>query len=502
MDNIKNIGIYIRLSVKDANANNEKESNSIKSQRLMLNDYISKSNEFSKCNVYEYVDENYSGTNFNRPKIKQLLDDVRSKKIDCIIVKDISRFGRNYIEVGNYLENVFPFLNIRFIAVNDKYDSSNTETVGDIESVFKTIMADLYAREVSVKVKKARENLIKNGKYLYKNAMGYIKSKDDKYMICPNSECDWIIKYIFEQVASGRIKSELCIELNNREIPTPNRFYYSKSDKKENEKTFWNQTKIQLIIKNPIYVGDYYNNGVLIKENAHEPIVDRELFNLANSKYRTNKKSNEPRKKNLLTPIMKCDICDYKMKISSHNKHYVCISYKINDTLECTNTRISIVRIKKSILLHLKKINKISQSKKELLKSSNNKIMLDSLNSELKNKSDELNRWNIRFKELLQSKVNTTLCDTEFSAKNDLIQSKRNELNQEIGTIKEKISQTKIAITQDENTLSNNFNISNIEEFTDDILVSLVDEIRVVNNDLIRIKLKFSDKFQKIKLEN
>lgn len=119
------VGIYLRISNEDDNKS--QESDSIKNQRLLIYDFIDSFQELKNSSCFEYVDDGYSGTNFNRPGVKTLLDDIKLNKINCIIVKDLSRFGRNYIEVSNYLENIFPFFDIRFIAINDNYDSNNNK---------------------------------------------------------------------------------------------------------------------------------------------------------------------------------------------------------------------------------------------------------------------------------------------------------------------------------------------------------------------------------------
>ena len=158
------MAIYIRLSIEDENIG---ESNSIKNQRDLLTSFIKSNNEFTDCELLEFCDDGYSGTNFNRPQISKLLQMVRKGAIDCIIVKDFSRFGRNYIEVGDYLEQVFPFLDIRFISVNDNYDSSkNYSSLGGIEVALRTLIYDLYSKDLSVKCKSGIVSRWKRGEYI------------------------------------------------------------------------------------------------------------------------------------------------------------------------------------------------------------------------------------------------------------------------------------------------------------------------------------------------
>ena len=143
---------YIRLSSADEDAvyGDKPESNSVSNQRMLLDSYIQREAEFSGCPVLEFLDDGRSGTNFARPGVRALLDAAKRREIDCVIVKDFSRFGRNYIEVGNYLEQVFPFLGIRFISVNDGYDSSNYPygVAGDLNNAIRNLINELYSRDL------------------------------------------------------------------------------------------------------------------------------------------------------------------------------------------------------------------------------------------------------------------------------------------------------------------------------------------------------------------
>mgnify|MGYP003515621496 FL=1 len=146
------IALYMRLSMEDKE--NEEESNSILNQRLLLRRFVLDKFADVKTEVMEFVDDGYSGTNFDRPSVKELLENAKEAKIDCIIVKDFSRFSRDYIEMGAYLEQIFPFLGIRFISVNDHYDSNDYigKSAG-MDTSFKYLVNDLYAKDISVKVK-------------------------------------------------------------------------------------------------------------------------------------------------------------------------------------------------------------------------------------------------------------------------------------------------------------------------------------------------------------
>ncbi len=173
---IWSVALYIRLSQEDSdNGENRKESNSVTSQKTLLNEYI---NEHKDLIVYDtYVDDGYTGTDFNRPEFQRLLKDMRKGNINCVLVKDLSRLGRNYIEVGNYIEQIFPLFNIRFIAINDSVDSFKNPTSGNTILVpFKNLINDEYARDTSIKIRSA------------------LNSRKKKRRICRSISIIWIYK--------------------------------------------------------------------------------------------------------------------------------------------------------------------------------------------------------------------------------------------------------------------------------------------------------------------
>lgn len=214
------IATYIRLSSDD---NNIGESNSIKHQRDLLHDYINNSPELSSAHVLEFVDDGYSGITFNRPSMAKLLEQAKRGLINCIIVKDLSRLGRNYLEMGNYLEKIFPFLGIRVIAINDHYDSDkNIGTTTEIEVPFKNLINDLYAKDISKKVKTAQHSLKKQGKFISAYAFyGYLKDRKDKHQLIIDPESSKVVKRIFKLYIDGTGMTDIARILNDEGVLTP-----------------------------------------------------------------------------------------------------------------------------------------------------------------------------------------------------------------------------------------------------------------------------------------
>ena len=202
------IANYIRLSMEDLDLCDSKEkveSVSISNQRSFINTFIEQRKEFEGAEIKEFVDEGYSGTNFDRPAIKELLLLCRQGEIDCIIVKDLSRFGRNYLEVGDYLEQIFPLLGIRFISINDRFDSKDFfGQRGGMDVALRNFIYEMYSRDLSQKVKSGVTTCMKRGEY-YAGCMvyGYRKSSDGKKMEIDEGAAV-TIRRIFQELADGK----------------------------------------------------------------------------------------------------------------------------------------------------------------------------------------------------------------------------------------------------------------------------------------------------------
>ncbi len=214
------IALYIRLSIED----NKTESLSIENQKHTLHRYVDSMNDIKNYDILEFVDNGYSGTNFERPAVQELLDLVRDGKINCIIVKDFTRFGRNSIEVGYFIERVFPLYNIRFIAINDDFDSSRFEgDTGGINLAFKYLISEFYSRDLSIKYKSAKYVKFRRGEYQSKLCpYGYRKSADGRME--PDEQTAPNVRLIFELARDGCGPAEIVRQLFRRGLPTPGEY--------------------------------------------------------------------------------------------------------------------------------------------------------------------------------------------------------------------------------------------------------------------------------------
>lgn len=211
------IALYIRLSIEDY----KYDSLSIENQSLVLHEYAASMPEALNAEITEFIDNGYSGTNFERPQVQKLIELVRANQIDCIIVKDFSRFGRNSIETGYFIERVFPLFHTRFISISDDFDSSKFKgDTGGMDVAFKYLISEYYSRDMSIKTKSAKYAKMQRGEYQSKICpYGYRKSADGRME--PDPEAAAVVQLIFQLAAEGINATAITRELFRRSIPTP-----------------------------------------------------------------------------------------------------------------------------------------------------------------------------------------------------------------------------------------------------------------------------------------
>ncbi len=296
--------IYLRLSKEDGDVTtgSKNESNSISNQKSLIMDYLKDKPEIQVVSIRE--DDGYSGVDFNRPSFQLMLEDVQKGTIDCIIVKDLSRFGRNYIEAGRYLEKLFPTLGVRFIAVNDNYDSLNVDTAHDVVMPFKNLINDSYCRDLSVKIRSHLAVKRKNGEFIGAFACyGYLKDTENKNQLVIDTYAGSVVQDIFRMKINGYSQYRIANILNEQGILSPMEYKRSigvrfETSFKVNPKALWSAKAVSRILTNEVYTGVLIqgkqttpNHKVKVRqaveekdwvrvENAHPAIIDRRLYEI------------------------------------------------------------------------------------------------------------------------------------------------------------------------------------------------------------------------------
>ena len=376
---------YLRLSIEDGDVVsdvNKVESNSIHHQRALLTHYRNENNLYPDLSVMEFVDDGYSGTNFERPAVKEMLSLVRSGKIRCILVKDISRFGRNYLEVGDYLEHIFPFLGVRFMAINDHYDSIDyIGTTGGIEVAFRSLLYDMYSKDLSVKMNSTLKIRRKRGDFIGPGApFGYKFSENRKVLAVDQVAAEYV-KRIFELACEGYSTGKIAVKLNEENIPTPGEYkrkhgyhYHMTS-----EKGFWDRKNVLVILKNEVYIGTVVNAKYRVRkvgakrfdrvpdeeriyaQSKHEAIVSEDIFRKASEVIRN--RGNQRGKKHdfagsgILQGKVKCRYCKKSMvRITCTTVPYFCCERAAYDKKSrCFCGRIKESDIEKIVLDQINK---------------------------------------------------------------------------------------------------------------------------------------------------
>lgn len=377
---IYNAVIYMRISKEDKN---KEESNSIINQKAIIYEFLKLKPEINV--VSEKADDGYSGVNFDRPAFKEMIKDIEENKINCVIVKDLSRFSRNYIDCGKYIENYFPLKKIRFISVNDNYDSINKANIilEGITIPFKSLMNDFYCSDISKKIRSSLEIKRKKGDYMSAIAVyGYKKNPNNKNELVIDSYASKIVKNIFEYKLLGMSNRAIANKLNKEGILSPYEYNQICGIKmndnfKKNNKALWHESSIISILKNPIYTGileqgkseavSYKVKKIIKKdrnswnivENTHEAIISKEIFKTVNKILGFDTRVSPGNK--MIYPfsgILFCGDCGFNIVRSTIKRnnctylYYVCSGYKAGN---CTGHRINGNLLEKSVILSINK---------------------------------------------------------------------------------------------------------------------------------------------------
>lgn len=340
-DRIWKAGIYARLSNFDGGAD---DKNSIANQVEFIKDKMEKYSDviFAKA----YTDKGYTGTNFDRPGFADLISDMHNGIIDCIVVKDLSRFGRNYLETGYYLEKVFANMKVRFISINDNYDSLNSRAGENIIVPLKSILNDMYSKDLSKKVKASLRTKELKGVYLAKAPYGYTKNNDAKLIVDEPVRAHLLM--IFELFLKGYTYSQIAKELDKVSAPIPviRREQLGLVNAKPHNRISWNGAEVKNILVNPVYTGDLVFNRIQydggtntgkenplhewrIIKNAHEGFIThqdsekaREIIFKLDSLSRD--KADTSKNKNPLDNRVFCSTCGRKIKLEGNIKCSFC----------------------------------------------------------------------------------------------------------------------------------------------------------------------------------
>ena len=517
------VGLYMRLSREDGD---KEESSSVTNQREMLKRYVSEQENFFI--VKEYVDDGYTGTNFDRPGFKQMIEDIEAGIIDTVITKDLSRLGRERLGVGHYTEIYFPEHNVRYIALLDNIDTYIDSGMNDM-APFKGVINDMYVRDISKKIRSSLIERKKAGNFLGVTApYGYQKDPNNKFHLIINEKEAEVVKRVFRLYLEGNGLTRIAQILTKDGIPVPGESRDIGKTRRTALYSSWKQTTIRRILDNRVYLGELVQfkrrkinykskRRITVPEEeryicrgTHEAIIDEESFNAVQNILKKNKSFKGTKHDYLFKGLLFCSECGARLNVTYSNyalKRYgeyryttICYSYSRLYSDICTRHSNSIPELEEVLIKHIKEVCKryinenlqdelISMAKKQKqleLKQISNEKRLETI-------SQKISDIGLYIKNLYMDKVKGVVSENDyislvadFTKDRDNLIKEKEELITIINNQKPQIDET--AKTE---KLAKEF--ISLEKPTKQLLNELIEKITISENKEINIYFKFNE---------
>ncbi len=505
-------GLYVRLSREDGD---RAESESVASQKALLSRFAEEQNlpfEF-------YIDDGWSGTDFDRPSFRRMIADVTSKKINCVVVKDLSRFGRNYVESGKYLETVFPLFHVRFIAVNDGIDSEeNPQSMNTVLVPFKNILNDEYCRDISVKVRSALDIRRKQGKFIGSfAAYGYRKDENDHNRLVVDETAAEIVREIYRKFLSGYSVLGIARELNGRGVPNPSVYRGGGG----NNSGLWADSTVRRILTSEVYIGNlvqkkneivsykiHVSRGVseerrIRAEHTHEAIISEEDFNKVKSLLgRDTRTSPKSGTLSLFAGFLKCADCGRAMQKRTVKQpyktydYYVCSTYKKMHSTLCSKHAIRADALEEAVLEALNGYIAIAVNfervKEQIGKTARDGVR-ERLNSELSAKTRERERVRGLLIDLYPDYKNGLLSREQYFALKEKYELRAEKIDAETEVLRAEIERNASGQSEAEAFAQSLVSYRGLHKLTRDAVTELVENIYVHENGEIDLCLRCKD---------
>ena len=525
------LGKYIRLSKEDLLRGRD-ESNSVVNQRLLLEQYHqTHMDEFYEGDENDvYVDDGKTGTDTDREDFQRLLADIYSGKINCVIVKDLSRLSRNYTDAGNLIENLFVRLNIRFISLAEGVDSyRNPDSVSNIIVPITNVMNDQYCYQTSKKIRQVFDMKRRNGEFIGSYApYGYIKDPQDKHALLVDPEAAEIVKRIFSMFLSGKNKRGITLYLNDHGVPCPTVYKQSQGLKynapNAQGNPMWSTITIDTILKNRVYVGDMVQGRQRVKsykihiqervpeeewfivENTHEAIIDRETFDKVQGLLKRDTRT-APKQKQLylFSGFLKCADCGRAITRcvgKNNNVYYSCSTYKNRSRTACTMHSIKHERLEAAVLFAVQHQVHLAVSYSEIVTQINSAPIKKSQSYRLDDliaaKERELTKITRYKQSLYQDWKDGEITQQEYRDMKADYERQTSDISAVLTRLNAERAELANGVDNEHPALVAFMKYQNIEALNREILVELVDYIKVYENGNISVKFKFADELRKI----
>ena len=521
------LGIYIRLSKEDLKKGKD-DSNSVKNQRDLLNDFYRRNiDEFES--ITEYVDDGHTGTDANREDFQRLLADVMSGKINCVIVKDLSRFARNYSDAGSLIDNLFVQMGVRFISLAENVDSyKNPDSVSNIIVPITNVMNDNYCYQTSKKIRQVFDYKRRNGQYIGAFApYGYVKHPKDKHRLIVDPDAAENVKLIFTMLIQGSSKRAIALYLNEHGVPSPSAYKVQKGlpvSTRGYDDPMWGARMIHSILTNPTYTGDLAQGRSQVKSykvhqieavpreewvevaGTHEAIIDYETFDKVQALLqRDTRTSPKGREVHLFSGFLKCADCGRAITRcvgKNNNVYYSCSTYKNRSRTACTMHSIKHERLEAAVLFAVQHQVHLAVSYSEIVTQINSAPIKKSQSYRLDDliaaKERELTKITRYKQSLYQDWKDGEITQQEYRDMKADYERQTSDISAVLTRLNTERAELANGVDNEHPALVAFMKYQNIEALNREILVELVDYIKVYENGNISVKFKFADELRKI----
>jgi DNA invertase Pin-like site-specific DNA recombinase len=524
---IYHAAIYVRLSREDGDVDstNKRESNSISNQKDLIKYFLKDKEDIVV--VSERVDDGYSGSNFERPAFKLMMEDIKKGIVDCVVVKDLSRFGREYIDSGNYIERIFPSLGVRFIAINDNYDSIKDNSQADgIIIPFKNLINDAYCRDISIKIRSNLEVKRKNGEYIGAfTPYGYRKDEADRHKLVVDTYAAGIVKEIFRMKLSGMSQTAIANQLNAQGVLSPMEYKHSlgiqiQDHFKTHEQAEWSAMSVRRVLENAVYIGTLIQgkrttpnhkvkklmekpmkDWIKIERN-HEAIVTEREFAIVQRLLGMDTRTS-PSEETVypLSGIAVCGDCGavmIKRDVPAGGKvysYYICSRNAA--TKECSTHRIPMAKLEETVLKLLKVHIENVLDMKRILNYIDTVPFQELDIKELENRKEAMEKEAERCRELRDCLYvdfrEGIISKDDYAELYDGYTEKRRKAEEAIRSIERQITEILESKSDKYQWLDYFTEHQNLKELTRTVAVELIDRIKVYDKKTIEVVFNFDD---------
>lgn len=532
VDKVYRAGLYARISVE---TERKREADTIGNQLQLLKDYVSEHSDLTVFDIYS--DDDISGTDFIRPEFSRMMNDLRDGKIDCIIVKDLSRLGRNYLESGEYIEMVFPFFRCRFISVTDRFDTKYQQA--DISVQLKNMANEMYAKDISRKICSTMRTIQDQGKFAGSRApYGYRLDPADKHHLIIDEETAPIVKQLFELLAEGNTVHFVATTMNANGIPSPGRLLYvrgiASTDHFKNSK--WYMQTVRRILQDEIYLGwmvsgkfrsTYHSTGKkgsqpvpreewIVTKGTHEPIVTEELFNKVQEYFMRMKEehgqtavyNSKSKKASIFKGHLRCGECGQAMFLRNKHSHgkvtawYYCALHENYNSSYCVKKAVKKQDVEDIALKLIRTQIKLFTDAREMIialnKKESSKTKHRIYSDQIRNVKKQIEKYLSLKASLYEDFANGVLSQSDYISMGQEYAQKADELRiflAELEKEAQKYSQT-YAMNGSWAQIIEQY--QNAETLTEEMIDAFIDEMILYNNGHVEVKFRFKDELDEV----